>query len=376
MQKKLHVVHVISNLGVGGAEGVLYQLLHHIDSSKFKHTVLYFHNGPYVQKIKNLGIKTYQINGLICVYDPVFMFQLFSLIKELKPDCLHTLLWAANILGRLIASYLQIPHVEVLHNNIDQNGFVRMAFDRLTARHRGELVVVSDGVYDSLKQHAPWLLIKPAQVIKNGIQEDTQESKKVTRASLGLSKGHFIIGSVGRFEWVKNYGLLLTAFALLYDDHRKARLVLVGQGSQERFLRTRAYDLGIDDRVIFVTGQDAQPYYNLFDCFVSTSYKEGISLALLEAMRAGVVPVVTSMTKEHDVIEHKKNGFLVLAGDSVALAKRFDELIQSRALRRKMGVSAKKRVLADFKIDVMIQEYEKVYQKATLDRFSLKNSEN
>ncbi|MFT6765315.1 MAG: glycosyltransferase involved in cell wall biosynthesis [Alteromonas naphthalenivorans] len=370
MQKKLHVVHVISNLGVGGAEGVLYQLLHHIDNSKFKHTVLYFHDGPYVEKIKKLGIKTYQVTGLLCAYDPVFMFRLFSLIKKLNPDCLHTLLWAANLLGRLIASYLQIPHVEVLHNNIDQNGVVRMAFDRLTANQRGELVVVSDGVHDSLKHYAPWLIVRSAQVIKNGIDSNQQEGEKITRESLGLTPGHFVIGSVGRFEWVKNYGLLLTAFALLYDDHRKARLVLVGQGSQEQFLRTRAYDLGIEDRVIFVVGKDAQHYYELFDCFVLTSHKEGISLALLEAMRAGVVPVVTSVDQKHDVIEHKKDGFLVSAGDPEALAKSLDGLIQSRALCRRIAVNAKKRVLSDFKIETMIQEYEKVYQKVTFDRLS------
>lgn len=375
MKKKLHIVHIISNLGIGGAEGILFQLLSNLDTSEFKHTVVYFHDGPYVKKINKLDIKTHQVNGLLFTYDPVFIVRFFFLIKKLKPDCLHTLLWAANFLGRIIASILKIPHVEVLHNNIEQNGLVRLALDRITVRQRGELVAVSDGVHDSLKKYAPWLLYRPAQVIKNGIAYEESKSK-ITRKSLGLSENHFIIGSVGRFEWVKNYGLLLTAFALLYDDHRKARLVLVGQGSQERFLRQRAYDLSIDDRVIFVVGKDAKPYYELFDAFVLASPREGISLALLEAMQAGVAPVVTNFTNHHDVIENKKNGLLAPAGDPVALAQKIDQLIQSRALRRRISESAKKRIASDFKIKTMVQEYKKLYEQVAFRGFLAQNTQN
>ncbi len=371
MKKKLHIVHIISNLGVGGAEGVLFQLLSNLNTTDFKHSVAYFYDGPYVEKIKNLGIKVYKVNGLFFTYDPVFLVRFFLLIKKLKPGCLHTLLWAANFLGRLIASILKIPHVEVLHNNIEQNGLVRLALDRITVRQRGELIVVSDGVHDSLKNYAPWFLCRPAQVIKNGIAAYEDSKFKVTRESLGLTKNHFIIGSVGRFEQVKNYGLLLTAFALLYDDHRKARLVLVGQGSQEAFLRQRAYDLGIDDRVIFVTGKDAKPYYALFDAFVLASPKEGISLALLEAMQAGIASVVTSVTTQHDVIQDQRNGFLVPSGNPVLLAQKLNRLIESKVLRCKIGEAAKKRIASDFQIKTMVQEYKKLYERVAFWNFSL-----
>lgn len=369
MKKKLHIVHVISNLGRGGAEGVLFHLLSNLNSSEFKHSVIYFHDGPYVKKIKQLGIQTYRVSGALMTYDVAFIARFFLLIKKLKPDCLHTLLWAANFLGRLVASFYRIPHVEVLHNNIEQNGWVRLLLDRVTAKRRGQLVVVSEGVHESVKQYAPWFLAKPAQVIKNGIEADQEKPVHVTRESLGLTDNHFIVGSVGRFERVKNYGLLLTAFALLYDDHRKARLVLIGQGSQEHFLRKRAYDLGIDDRVIFVVGQDAKPYYELFDTFVLTSPKEGISLALLEAMQIGLVPVVTTVAHKHDVVEDQKTGFLVPAGDPVSIAQNIDKLIKSRALRRKVGAAARKKIATDFQLKTMVQEYKKLYQQVAFGHF-------
>ncbi len=367
MTKKLHIVHVISNLGVGGAEGVLYELLSHLDTQQFTHTVLYFRPGPYVRKIEALGIKTYYVRGLWLRYDPFLFIRCYQLIRTLKPDCLHTLLWAANFIGRLIAPFLGIAHVEVLHNNIDQNGFIRMFFDRLTASRAGKIIAISDGVASSLVEYAPWFAKSPVSVIKNGISwHSLTDHDVITKESFGLSDAHFIIGTVGRFERVKNYGLLLTAFALLYDDHSKARLVMLGQGSQERFLRTRAYDLGIDDRVIFVTGKDAQPYYQLFDCFVLSSYKEGISMALLEAMNNGVPSVVTSTSPLHDVIQNEDNGFLVPSGDPEKLAQAIDRLIKSRALRRKLGDRAKETVKQYFGVQRMVQEYADLYHQVIL----------
>lgn len=374
MKNKLHIVHVISNLGVGGAEGVLYELLSHLDATQFTHTVLYFRPGPYVAKIEALGIKTYYVHGLWFRYDPFLLIRCYRLILMLKPDCLHTLLWAANFIGRLIAPYLGIAHIEVLHNNIDQNGFVRMFFDRITAGRVGKIIAISDGVASSLIEYAPWFSKTPVTVIKNGISwHSLTDYDVVTKESLGLSNAHFIIGTVGRFERVKNYGLLLTTFALLYDDHSKARLVMVGQGSQERFLRTRAYDLGIEDRVVFVTGKDAQPYYQLFDCFVLSSFKEGISMALLEAMNNGVPAVVTSTSPVHDVIENEENGFLVPSGDPEKLAQALDRFINSRALCRKIGDRAKETVKQYFGVQRMVQEYTDLYCQVALGDSYKKN---
>src|SRR3989338_5352959 len=108
MKKKV-LVHVISNLGIGGAETVLYQLLRRLSAQDFDHKVIYFHEGAYVAKIKQLGIPVYQVKGLVGAYDPVFFVRFFSLVSRLRPDCLHTVLWAANFLGRLAAWYYQIP---------------------------------------------------------------------------------------------------------------------------------------------------------------------------------------------------------------------------------------------------------------------------
>jgi len=366
--KRTVLVHVISNLGIGGAEAVLYQLLSRLDMKQFDHKVIYFYDGPYVQKIRDLGIPVHQVKGLFLPYDPIFLVRFFSLIKQLQPDCLHTVLWAANLLGRLAAWKYNLPLVQALHNNQDQNGFLRRFIDRFSPKVSGPIVAVSEGVSQSVATYTPWVTIERMCVIKNGI-DATEVQKRATiesvsRENLGLAPDHFVIGTVGRFEPVKNYAFLLTAFAVLYDKYRKERLVLLGQGSQEHFLRRRAYYLGIDEQVLFITGQPAYKYYPLFDCFVMTSYKEGLSMALLEAMSMGIPCIVTSSELHHDVLVHEENGLLVPPGNPQLLADALDRLAQDSALRIRLGSAAKKTIEQSFTIDSMISGYTKIYQKA------------
>ncbi len=365
--KKTILVHVISNLGIGGAETVLYQLLCHLSSDEFDHKVVYFHGGPFVKKIEKLGIPVYHVKGLVSAYDPVFFMRFFSLIKSLQPDCLHTVLWASNFLGRLIAWKYKIPLVQVLHNNQDQNGMLRALIDRFSPRCTGPIVAVSHGVSKSVEQYAPWFNTQNIQVIQNGIDSYDVRKKAgidtVSRKELGLLEDHFVIGTVGRFELVKNHSLLLTSFAILYDKYQKERLVLVGQGSQEHSLRRRAYHLGVEKQVLFITGQPAYRYYQIFDCFVMTSYKEGLSMALLEAMSIGVPCIVASDEKEHDVIVHGYNGLLISGSDPELLANTIDQLAQDVELRIRLGKAAKDTVEKAFGIEEMIKDYASLYKK-------------
>ncbi len=367
MKRKV-LVHVISNLGVGGAETVLYQLLRRLSSQDFDHKVIYFYEGAYVEKIKQLGIPAYQVKGYFGTYDPLFLFRFFELIQRLRPDCLHTVLWAANFLGRLAAWYYCIPLVQALHNNQDQNGFLRRMIDRLSPTVPGPIVAVSQGVSQSVSTYAPWIDRRKLCVIKNGIDSKEVQKRGVaemaSREELALKKDHFVIGTVGRFEPVKNYSLLLTAFAVLYDKYRKERLVLVGQGSEERFLRQRAYYLGIEQEVVFVTGQPGYRYYPLFDCFVMTSYKEGLSMALLEAMSFGLPCIVTSEESTHDVLIHEKNGLIIKGGEPQLLADTIDRLVQDPELAARLGRAAKETVERSFSIEAMVNGYTDIYRKA------------
>jgi L-malate glycosyltransferase len=364
--KKIRVVHLITSLEVGGAQAVLYDILQGLDRDKFEHHVIYFYDGPYIQKIKKMRIKMYPLKGAILPYDPVFMYRLYHQIKKIKPHCLHTVLWTANFLGKIIGKLLSLPVAQVLHNTADYNGFFRNSVDRLIPFELASLVAVSNSVKSSFLKKALWTS-KTMSVIKNGIDQDLvlkqAEGERKTRKSLGFVKKHFIIGTVGHFEPVNNYRLLLTSFALIYDDYPDARLVLVGSGSQESFLRKRVIDLGIADRVTFIIDKSAYGYYPLFDCFVQSSFPEGLSMALLEASILGIPSVVTTQNGIHDLIIDGKNGQLVPSGDAYAFARSLVFFMKYPTKAKMMANLVQSDVVAYFSLESMISDYGQLYNR-------------
>lgn len=365
MVHKIKLLHITSSLKMGGAEAVLCDLIEGLGSDEFEHQVIYFHDGPRMKQLRAMGVPLYQVKGFVCLYGPFFFVRLLQLIKKLCPDGIHSLLWSANVTSRVIARLLSIPHISVYHNNSDQNGRIRNLIDQLTRRFSTRLVAVSDEVAQSIGLSNARLKPSSVVVINNGIDTDSVRKKicanKITKTELGLSDDHFVFGSVGRFCSVKNYPLLLEAFSFVCKQHKQARLVLVGIGPDEQLLRRCAQRFGIADRVTFVVGKLAYGYYPLFDCFVQSSNKEGISIALLEAMSWGIPCVVTNSDAKHPVLTASKDGLVIQAGDAQALSFGLARLMGDRAFSRKLGKAGRCTVETDFSLERMVRAYRDLF---------------
>lgn len=349
---------------MGGAEAVLCDLISSMDRNAFEHVVIYIHDGPHRECLASLGVAHYQVRGVVWPYDLIFFIQLLQRIKKIKPDCIHTLLWAANVAGRMAGKLLGIPVVSAWHNNLDQDGKIRNFLDRLTYGLAAKHIAVSQGVVESAERLGFNLNEDRVQVITNGINipriQALSRASPITRLDLGLSQDHFVIGSVGRFMPVKRYDLMLDAFALLHKHYPKVRLVLVGIGQQEELLRSQARELGVADAVTFIVGQPSGPYYPLFDCFSLGSDKEGVSIALLEAMSFGLPCIVTHTGQYHAVIEQGANGQFVPAGNAAALAEGWAKLIIDKDYAQRLGKFAYESVQLRFSSARMCSEYERV----------------
>ncbi len=361
---KMLIVHLITSLKMGGAESLLCDFLASVDREKYDVTVIYFHEGPNVERLRQLKIPLFPIKGALCLYDPIFFFRLYTCIKTLKPSLLHTWLWSANIAGRIIGKLLGIPVLNSFHNNVDQDGMMRGMLDRYSQWMATELVAVSNGVASSLVEHHN-VPIGTITTIKNGVPAQGIKERGMlcvkSRESLGLEENHFVIGSVGRFVALKNYGLLLEAFALLARESEHARLVLLGSGPEEQHLRALASRLGVAHKIIFIIGQQSYGYYPLFDCFALSSYKEGISVALLEAMSFSLPCVSTHEKMTHEVIQQGVNGLLVPSGDAKALKDALKSLMFDRQNALLLGKNAYKTVKNDLSLEAMKNGYENIY---------------
>ena len=171
-------------------------------------------------------------------------------------------------------------------------------------------------------------------------------------AHIGTGSQETIIVCVARLSPVKRIDLLLDALSYVAKSHSSWKCAIVGSGPLEEELRARSAALGLSDSVQF-TGHvnDVRPYLNMAGVFVLSSEKEGLPLALLEAMAMGLPCIATDVGGNSEVIEHGQTGLIVKFGSPEELAQAIEYLLDHASERHRMGEQAKQRVREHFDIE-------------------------
>lgn len=364
----MRILYIISSLKIGGAETALANLVPAI-AHNHNVAVAYFHDGPTRQLLEQHQIPVYPITGFLHHYDPSALMHLYQLIKQFKPTIIHTSLWSANIVGRILGKLTKIPVVSDLHGNCQFEGTVRNWGDRLTASWSASTVAVSDGVaaaYQTqiLHNQPPSLASTKLIIIKNSI--DTTKLaliQPLTRAELGIPPHAFVIGAVGRLEPIKGYDLLLQAFAQQPNNPaRPVWLCLVGDGSQMASLQAYATQHHLTDRIIFAGfRRDATRFYPLFDCFALSSVSEGISMALLEALYFGCPVITTHRASTHEVITQGTHGLLVTTRSVPAYTAALAQLYNNPEGTTNMRTACHELVMRNYALPRVVAAYEQIY---------------
>lgn len=373
------ILHLITSLRIGGAEVALCNFLEKVapDSSN-RHVVVYFHPGPIAARLTAFGLTVIQVRGLLSPYDPLGLWRLCRCVAALKPDVIHSALWSANVLGRLIAHRFKLPIICDLHGNSSDEGWLRNFLERRTAHLSTAIVAVSSNTHNiyyeniirrlpTKKQH---FVEKKLTIIHNGIDRATLHRqaavKPLTRAALGLTGDDFVVGAVGRLEPIKSYDVLIKAFALFINETKttSAKLCIVGGGSQAAALTLLVAQEKIDFLTIFTGQQDnACRFYPLFNCFVLSSQSEGMSIALLEALAFGLPVITTNQEPSHDVITHGINGFIVPPNAPQQLATALKLLYENHELIKSMRLKNSALVEEKFSLETTIKSFKKLYSE-------------
>ena len=167
-------------------------------------------------------------------------------------------------------------------------------------------------------------------------------SRETAREKLGIGNEEFVLLSVGEMTENKNHRLALQALALLPE--KPIRYVLVGRGDRMEALQAQARELGITDRVIF-TGyrNDVSKLYPAADAFFFPSFREGLSVALMEAVASGLPAIVGKIRGNTDLIDDGVEGvYMPLTPEGAAEAIR--KLYDDPALRSRLGEAAREKV--------------------------------
>lgn len=166
------------------------------------------------------------------------------------------------------------------------------------------------------------------------------------RRELGCGEGDFLILTVAEMTKNKNHSTVLKALALLKDKPEFANMkyLIAGRGEQKEALEAEAESLGIRDHVLFLGYRsDVSELYRCSDLFAFMPFREGLSVALMEAMSSGLPTVCSEIRGNTDLITHGKEG-LFAPSDPQAVADAILKLYRDPALRKTLGSAAAKKV--------------------------------
>jgi glycosyltransferase involved in cell wall biosynthesis/peptidoglycan/xylan/chitin deacetylase (PgdA/CDA1 family) len=200
--------------------------------------------------------------------------------------------------------------------------------------------------------------------IPNGIDETRFTPNEHPHSDQERTTRDLIIGTVARLSPEKGIDRLVDAFASLARDGARCCLVIVGTGPEERRLVEQVNRLGIAKRVSFYGYcSRVDEVLRGLDVFVLPSLTEGIPLALLEAMAAGLPVVASAVGGVPEVVEDGVSGRLVPADDRDSLRASLDDLLQDSRQRARLGRSARARVRERFSLSSMAASYRELYRR-------------
>jgi sugar transferase (PEP-CTERM/EpsH1 system associated) len=368
----LLICHIIFRLDVGGLENGLVNLINHLPADRFSHAIICLqYAGDFKRRITRPNVVIHELHkgeGKA----PHLYGRVWRLVRELRPDIVHTrnlptidMLLPARLAGakRLVHGEHGLDQLE-LHGSHRKYNWLRRA-SRLLVRH---YIAVSHDLTAWLHQ----CIGIPAQrisTIHNGV--DTERFHPGERPAELLPDGFlpddaFVIGTLGRFEPVKDQLNLARAFVELLQRRpelrARARLVLVGDGALHGEIES-VLDQGDVRELCWLPGfrDDAAALYRCLDVFVLPSRREGISNTLLEAMASGVPVVATRVGGNPEILSEGETGQLVPAEDPPALADALQDYLDDPALLRHHGRVAREAALRDFSLRAMVDRYQAVY---------------
>lgn len=373
--QKIRVLHLITRLPIGGAERLLLGILRNLDPNEFDSIVCCIQDrGELADEVEALGIPVIVLELMRKGgHDRQVVPALRRIMREHRIDLIHTHLYHANLYGRLAARKEGIPAIASVHNTYKKRKWYRHLINRWLA---GKTFVVTAGSEDVEKDLLTVDRLSPKKVVRlpNSIdlsRVETSLSVTEAKARFGFTDNEVVIGTVGRVEEQKGHVFLLEAFAQLRRraDGNRLKLLLVGDGRLLPELKETAARLGISDAVCF-PGNIAKlaEVYQAIDLFTMPSLWEGLSLAMLEAMAAGLPMVATEVGGARDVLGNNQWGLLVPPHDAAALASAIDSLLDDPDTAARLAAAGKARVHANYSVAALAHQLSGLYRAAALGR--------
>jgi glycosyltransferase involved in cell wall biosynthesis len=363
------LAYVVNSLNPGGTEKLVFEMSLAFAARYDMLVVCLDDTGPWGRELRARGIEVYCV-GRQPGLDLAMPLVLARLFRARGVQIIHAhqcTPWFYSALSRLFYSKPKLLLEEHGRFFPEIENRKRACVNRLLIKpltHR--FVAVSDDIRTRLEKYEG-LDARQIEVIYNGVGPQTQldaTARHAMRAGLGFGPDDFVVGTVGRFDPIKNLPMLIESVAVARTRVPAVRGLLVGDGPQMGQVRRLIDERKLAD-AIHLTGfrQDARALAQCMDLFVLSSFSEGTSMALLEAMAAEVAVAVTRVGGNPEVVENGVTGWIVGSGAVNELADAICDAALNPGQRAARAAAGRRCFVERFDFERMLAQYEARYRQ-------------
>ena len=364
----VNLLFLIRSLNYGGSERQIVALVGGLSRKGMRVAVATFYpGGSFRRGLEKVGVPVFSLGKRSRWGVFGFLSRLFRLVRRAQPRILHSYLGSANILTVLLKPLLPTTKivwgVRASNMELARYGFLDGVLYWIECRFSrfADLIIVnSHAGRDYAVAHG--FPSNKLVMIPNGIDVERfcpdHKAREEFRKKLGIADTESLIGLVGRIDPMKGHATFLRAAAILINGRQNVRFVCVGEGPENyrRTLLSLTEELGLSNMVTWAEATDhMEAIYNALDVATCcSSYGEGFSNAIGEAMACGIPCVVTDVGDSKRIIGDA--GSVVMVDDPRALAEAWRRVLDmGDAERMKLGQRARARITQHFSLERLIE---------------------
>lgn len=378
----LHVTHFITRMIVGGAqENTLWTVLdQHREYGDQVTLISGVDDGPEGELLtaaRDAGVNVEIIPALGRALHPWKDWRsyraLIRLLKQDRPQVLHTHSSKAGVMGRSAARKLKIPVVHTIHGaafHYGQPALLHNLYkqaERWAGKRTDHFITVCDAMRD---QYLEAGIGSPENytTIYSGMDVTPfltpSRPREEIRRDLGISVENIVIGKIARLFHLKGHHFVIEAAKRLVPDHPHVKFLFVGDGVLRDEYQQQIDDAGLTDRFIFtglVPPAEVPDLIHAMDIVVHTSEWEGLARVLVQGLLAGKPVVSFDIDGAKEVVIPEETGFLVPFADLDRLTESLNSLISDRELGERFGRTGRERFTEPFRHETMTRRIREVY---------------
>ncbi len=352
---KTVILHIITNVNIGGAEITLLRTMKHFDKGKFNHIVLtLLPKGYLLENFKKIGVEVHCL-GMKSRFDILALFRYFRFLRKKKPKIVVAYLFHAlsfAVIGKIFYSRTILIHYK---RSITFSTIFRDKMGKVFSFFIDYLIGISKGVVDSEPRKFQYGF--NSFIVYNGI-----ELPSITSSNQERTQHQIIIGTIARLNQAKGLRYLIESARRVKLKKPSAKFLIIGGGELYSSLREAIERKGLENYVKLEGEQiNTERYFRLFDIFVLPSLYEGLGNVLLEAMSYGIPVIGTNVSGINEIIKNSENGLLIEPKSSEAITEAIVRLIEKPILRQRLGQRGRKTVERVFTIERTVNRLESIF---------------